>query len=262
MLPIETAMWGNDNLRVGIALRDGFDPNTVLRFIGIPLQFAVGNIGMMQLLLDHGARVSTSDAMGYTALHYAAKRGYVDQLRLLLTYKADPNVRDDKGNTPLHTAVAYGHNNCVRALLDKGGADETLVDPNVRDVKGNTPLHIAASCGHNNCVTALFEKGADETLSNHGGRRPLMCAWEARFSGTAYLIIKETEMKEHKRLFEKNISECELAVMMATHRRLGASSCLQHFLDVEVINLIRKEYITKRRAEFIESHDFHRDTLQ
>jgi hypothetical protein len=255
MLPIETAMWGNNVLQVEIALKGGFDPNTVLRFIGIPLQFAVGKpIGIMQLLLDYDADVSTRDAMGCTALHYTAKHGYADQLRLLRTYKADPNVRDDEGNTPLHTAVAYGHNNCVRALLDKR-ADETFADPNIRDVKGNTPLHIAASCGHNNCVTALFGAGADETLSNHGGRRPLMCAWEARFSGTAYLIIKETEMKEHKRLFEKNISECELAVMMATHRRLGASSCLQHFLDVEVINLIRKEYITKRRAEFIESLD-------
>ena len=254
-------MWKNDILQVEIALQGGFDPNIIFSSVGFtPLQFAVGKpIGIMQMLLDHGADVSTRDAMGCTALHYAAKRGYVDHLRLLLTYKADPNVCDGEGNTPLHTAAAYGHSNCVRALL--GGAEETLTDPNIRDVKGNTPLHIAATYGHNNCVSALFDKGADETLWNHGGWRPLMCAWKARFSGTAYLIIEETEMKEHKRLFEKNISECELAVKMTTHHRLGTKMYLQH-LDIEVIDLIRKEYITKRRAEFIDSHDFHRDTLE
>jgi ankyrin repeat protein len=249
LLPIEIAMWKNDILRVEIALQGGFDPNIIFSSVGFtPLQFAVGKqIGIMQMLLDHGADVSTRDAMGCTALHYAAKRGYVDHLRLLLTYKADPNVRDGEGNTPLHTAAAYGHSNCVRALLDKGGAEETLADPNIRDVKGNTPLHIAATYGHNNCVSALFDKGADETLCNHGGRAPVMCAWEARFSDTAYLIIEKTEMKEHKRLFGKNISECELAVMMATHHRLVTNSYLRR-LDVEVIDLIRKDYITKKRA--------------
>jgi len=59
-------------------------------------------------LLRHGARVDDKRLIGQgndgghvTALHYAAKAGFVQTIAVLLAYGADPNARDDNGLTPL-----------------------------------------------------------------------------------------------------------------------------------------------------------------
>jgi truncated hemoglobin YjbI/ankyrin repeat protein len=59
-------------------------------------------------LLRHGARVDDrretvqmSDGGRATALHYAAKAGFVKTIEILLDHGADPEARDDNGRTPL-----------------------------------------------------------------------------------------------------------------------------------------------------------------
>ena len=59
-------------------------------------------------LLRHGARVDDrrltgqgSDGGRATALHYAAKAGFVKTVALLLAQGADPTAKDDNGMTPL-----------------------------------------------------------------------------------------------------------------------------------------------------------------
>jgi ankyrin repeat protein/truncated hemoglobin YjbI len=59
-------------------------------------------------LLRHGARaddrretVQVTDGGRATALHYAAKAGFVKTIEVLLDHGADPEVRDDNGRTPL-----------------------------------------------------------------------------------------------------------------------------------------------------------------
>jgi Ankyrin repeats (many copies) len=59
-------------------------------------------------LLRHGARVEDkrltgqgSDGGRATALHYAAKAGFVKTIEVLLDHGADPTARDDNGFTPL-----------------------------------------------------------------------------------------------------------------------------------------------------------------
>jgi truncated hemoglobin YjbI/ankyrin repeat protein len=59
-------------------------------------------------LLRHGARVDdrretvqTTDGGRATALHYAAKAGFVKTIEVLLDHGADPQIRDDSGLTPL-----------------------------------------------------------------------------------------------------------------------------------------------------------------
>jgi truncated hemoglobin YjbI/ankyrin repeat protein len=59
-------------------------------------------------LLRHGARVDDrrvtvqmTDGGRATALHYAAKAGFVKTIEVLLDHGADPEVRDDNGLTPL-----------------------------------------------------------------------------------------------------------------------------------------------------------------
>jgi len=80
-------------------------------------------------LLCHGARVDDKRLTGQgtdggraTALHYAAKAGFVKTIEVLLDHGADPRARDDNGLTPLdwlERAAPSVDRQAVRRLLHR-----------------------------------------------------------------------------------------------------------------------------------------------
>jgi len=80
-------------------------------------------------LLRHGARVDDKRLTGQgndggraTALHYAAKAGFVKTIEVLLAHGADPNARDDNGLTSLdwlERAAPSVNRQAVRRLLHR-----------------------------------------------------------------------------------------------------------------------------------------------
>lgn len=88
----------------------------------------------VRALLRHGARAddrrsgspgSTSgvDALNATALHHAAKAGFLKTIEVLLDHGADPDARDSHGRTPLgwlDQAAPSIPQATVRALLTSG----------------------------------------------------------------------------------------------------------------------------------------------
>jgi truncated hemoglobin YjbI/ankyrin repeat protein len=80
-------------------------------------------------LLRHGARVEDKRLTGQetdggqaTAVHYAAKAGFVKTIELLLDHGADPTARDDNGFTPLdwlERAAPSVDRRAVRRLLER-----------------------------------------------------------------------------------------------------------------------------------------------
>ncbi|XP_047100874.1 protein phosphatase 1 regulatory subunit 12C-like [Schistocerca piceifrons] len=101
---------------------------------------------------DDAAVCRFRDGDGFTALHYAARRGHAAVVRLLLSAASDPNARDRWGQTPLHLAACWGHAEAAAALLQAGA------DRGVRTNFGETPLDFAREENHHEIVEMLTER--------------------------------------------------------------------------------------------------------
>lgn len=170
---------------------------------------------VIRCLLEHGADVAAQDALGCTALHYAAVRLQVEGARLLLAYGASPNMANHSGDTPLHLAMRFirhhsfaelrpmlqlllRHGGDVNACSPAGGsllhcAVRRCEDPaelapalrfllaaggdvNVADPTGCTPLHAAAGVGNMAAAQLFLRHGAEVDARAADGRTPLMHA--------------------------------------------------------------------------------------
>lgn len=101
-----------------------------------------GNPDSVRELIAQGANVNITNYKGQTALHCAAKAGFVEPVQLLLTHGADVNAQDRDGDTPLHTALKSSIKDQARLqrvidLLLQHGAD---VDKQNR--LGRTPVQV------------------------------------------------------------------------------------------------------------------------
>ena len=94
-------------------------------------------------LLELGADIDVRNYKGKTALHYAAKAGFLKVIRLLIEKGATIDALDNSGETALFEAIrstikdGEKQRTAIEALLVKGA------DPNVKNGKGQTPLQIA-----------------------------------------------------------------------------------------------------------------------
>lgn len=59
------------------------------------------DIGMVELLLQHGAIVNATDSRNQTPLHHCLTRGRFEIAKLLLSRGANPQAKDREGKTPL-----------------------------------------------------------------------------------------------------------------------------------------------------------------
>lgn len=100
------------------------------------------DVPAMRVLIDHGADLTKATRDGTTPAMFAAKRGRVplDQaiaaVELCLDAGVDINTTDGSGQTLLHMAVAAG-DALVQRLVDRGA------DLAVRDAGGRTALDVA-----------------------------------------------------------------------------------------------------------------------
>ena len=75
----------------------------------VHLAAAANNKALYKLLLEHGCTPLTEvDALGRSALHYAAAKGSADLAEELIGCGLKPDQLDKQRNTPLHLAGARG----------------------------------------------------------------------------------------------------------------------------------------------------------
>jgi len=71
----------------------------------------------VEILIEHGADVNyQSQYDGYTSLHWASKKGYLELVKLLIKNGATPNVLNNKNQAPKDLAKENEHNNVFEYL--------------------------------------------------------------------------------------------------------------------------------------------------
>jgi|GEM_PF-2174553 len=132
------------------------------------------NIAMAKELLDHGASLTDGPFSPWVR---AASLGQIEMVRLFLEHGAKPDVRLYDGLTPLHLAAAHGQIAVAEALLAAGANVNDIqiapiipnnflhsfADANIRFpmTEKGTPLHMAALNGQSEMVALLIAHGAD-----------------------------------------------------------------------------------------------------
>ena len=115
------------------------------------LAAALGNLKLVELLLEAGSAVDAQNKFGWTSLHFAAEGTDGEVVRRLLDAGANVNSRDHDDSTPLNKAAFSGNREVVETLLAANPDIEAL------DLSGQTALHSAAIRGKDQYSDGVLE---------------------------------------------------------------------------------------------------------
>ena len=127
------------------------DASTLMHLVTL-----IGDIMVLNALLEYGVDVNIADLKKRTPLYHAAILGHNDVTKKLLSVGAKVNACDEEGNTPLHLASYNNHAEVVKTLLTNGA------DVNQKNKLSQTALTIAAVRGHTKVVEALLFVPTDD----------------------------------------------------------------------------------------------------
>jgi ankyrin repeat protein len=138
---------------------------------------SVGNLQLLQQLLDGGLSPDAATSGGWTALHAAAMAGQLEAMQLLIQRGAQVEGKTLQGCfAPLHSAARAGQTAAMQLLL---GAKAEV---DVADHKDGRPLHHASKAGTVGAVKVLLDAGADVA-----GALPT-AAWHGHYQIVCFLI--------------------------------------------------------------------------
>lgn len=126
-----------------------------------------GDVVNVKRLIAAGADLNASDAYGYRAIHFAArKQGEqgAEIVRLLIAAGAKVDWVDSEGSTPIYAAAEAGNVEAIEALLAAGA------NPNTPNKRGWLPIERALNYpGFSKAVKALIRGGANVNLPDSFG---------------------------------------------------------------------------------------------
>jgi ankyrin repeat protein len=126
------------------------------------LMWAAGDLAKVRVLVQAGANVNAISDAGRTPLIVAANySGNLETVRFLIANGADPKQVDRTGDGPVGSAATAGDVTVLRELLSKGANAREFVRTGGGNFRGYTPLMRAAQAGCVECVRVLIAAGAD-----------------------------------------------------------------------------------------------------
>lgn len=125
-----------------------------------------GNVRMMELFYQRGARLDNTNKNGEQALQLAAFKGHMEAVQWLLDRGAPMDRRGNEWSA-LHYAVFNGHREIAQYLLSRGA------NVNARAPNQATSLMLAAREGREVLADDLIKAGADPRLTNDLGETAL-----------------------------------------------------------------------------------------
>ncbi|MEQ8352790.1 MAG: ankyrin repeat domain-containing protein [Leptospiraceae bacterium] len=167
------AVDGNRTSVVALLLQRGADPNLKADFNGqTALHFAAkrGNLGVVILLLESGAKPDAVDPSGHTPLWGASFQNHPQVIRALVNHGANLQHKDGNGNTAMSIAAAGGGREAIEELSALG------LEPDQPNRFGRTPLFDAVDHGKIDALKALLNLGANPNQRTISGNTPLQAA--------------------------------------------------------------------------------------
>ena len=128
-----------------------------------------GDLWELQEAARAGANIERlKNFMGDTAVHIAAREGYLDILKWIHSQNISLQLLNYNGEEAIHVACRAGQLEIVRYLL----MHEPVLSKSVSE-EGDTPLHIAAREGLENLIPLLIQHGAELEHKNGNGNTAL-----------------------------------------------------------------------------------------
>lgn len=128
---------------------------------------SAGHDLVVNILLNAGADIESTDCCGYSPLSNAAANGFCTTVQLLLSRGADVTHTNSQGYTPLHLAAANGHLQVVSMFLENNLLSPfqltlSTVDRRRREGRGEVfapfPLFLAAIYRQRAVVSLLLSQ--------------------------------------------------------------------------------------------------------
>ena len=184
---LDYAVSGNRIEITTLLLENGADPNEAPRILDDGSE-------MSELLKSYGVPpkdINAQGDMGWPMLVYVCRgdnREHPDKILRLLELGADIDVRNYKGKTALHCAAKAGFLTVIDLLIEKGATIDAS------DNNGETPLFEAIRSTIKDgekqraAIEALLVKGANPNLKNSKGLTPLQVAQRMRRTDAGRIV--------------------------------------------------------------------------
>jgi len=184
---IRMAYYSGDTEICRLFIENGADINLRARPGTTPLSVAnsQGKKGMVNLLLEKGARLPKENNEIIEFLYYSAFHGHKKLFEQIIAKGGNIHGKNFHNGTHLHSAARGGSVEMVKMLLNKNMAI------NEKDKYGFTALHCAASAGYKEIIEILITNGADLDKRTLEGKTALHYAEDGGYKGIIELLIEK-----------------------------------------------------------------------